>query len=132
MARRVLHDTCMLGLMTFGLLAASQVQNGDFIGVITDPSGAVIGQARVLIHNLGTGYTLEVHSNQDGLYKGQELIVGQYQITVQMPGFQPATSGSLTLNAGTVVRADFQLRVGLQRQTMEVTDAAVAVNTENA
>jgi len=132
MARRVLHDTCMVGLMTFGLLAASQVQNGDFTGVITDPSGAVIGQARVLIHNLGTGYTLEVHSNQDGVYKGAELIVGKYQIIVQMPGFQSVSSGSLILNAGTVVRADFQLQVGVEKQTMEVTDAAVAVNTENA
>src|SRR5215475_5333842 len=131
MARRVLHGAFMLGLMTFGLPAAAQVQNGDFIGVITDPSGAVIGHARVLIHNLGTGYTLEVHSNQDGLYKAQELIAGQYEMTVQVPGFQTVTTKVLTVNAGTVVRADFRLQVGGEKETMEVKDAAVGVNTEN-
>ena len=36
------------------------------------------------------------------------------------------------LNAGTVVRADFKLQVGATDETIEVSDAAVAVNTENA
>ena len=122
----------MMGLITLALLATAQVHNGNFTGLITDSSGAVVKHARVLIRNLDTGYTLEVRSNEDGVYKGQELIVGQYQITVQVPGFQPVTSNELTLNAGTVVRADFGLQVGAAGETMEVTDAAMGINTENA
>ena len=101
----------------------SQVQNGEFTGLITDPSGAVVSQARVLIHNLGTGFTLEVRSNHDGVYEGRELIVGQYQISVEMPGFRTATSGALMLNAGTVVRADFRLQVERRTRLVEVSDA---------
>ena len=56
--------------------------------------------------------------------------MGQYQISVEMPGFQIATSGALTLSAGTVVRADFRLQVRAQDETVEVRDSAV--NTENA
>ena len=108
----------------------SQVQNGEFSGQIADPSGAVVSQARVFIHNLGTGFTLEVRTNHDGVYEGRELIVGQYQISVEMPGFQIATSGALTLSAGTVVRADFRLQVRAKDETVEVRDSAV--NTENA
>lgn len=111
MTNRVLHGACILALITFGLPASSQVQNGEFTGLITDPSGAVINQARVLIHNLGTGFTLEVHSNGDGIYQGRELIVGRYQISVEMPHFRTATTGALGLNVGTVVRADFELQV---------------------
>jgi hypothetical protein len=132
MSRPVLRGACMLVLITFALPAASQVQNGEFTGLITDPSGAVVNQAGVLIHNLGTGYTLEVRSNEAGIYTARELIVGQYQISVEMPGFRTITSGALTLNAGTVVRADFRLQVGAPEETVEVSDAAVPVNTENA
>ena len=132
MTSRVLHGACILALIAFGLPASSQVQNGEFTGLITDPSGAVVNQARVLIHNLGTGFTLEVRSNEDGIYKGRELIVGQYQISVEMPGFRTATSSALILNVGTVVRADFKLQVGGADETMEVSDSAVPVNTENA
>lgn len=123
---------CILALIAFGLPALSQVQNGEFTGLITDTSGAVVNRARVLIHNLGTGFTLEVSSNEDGVYRGRELIVGQYQISVEMPGFRTTTSGALMLNAGTVVRADFKLQVGAADQTIEVSGSAAGVNTENA
>ena len=121
-----------MALIAFGPPASSQVQNGEFTGLITDPSGAVINQARVLIHNLGTGFTLEVRSNEDGIYKGRELIVGQYQISVEVPGFRTTTSRALILNVGTVVRADFKLQVGASNETIEVSDSALPVNTENA
>ena len=128
MSQLMLRVACTL--ITFALPALSQVQNGEFSGQIADPSGAVVSQARVFIHNLGTGYTLEVRTNHDGVYEGRELIVGQYQISVEMPGFQIATSGALTLSAGTVVRADFRLQVRAKDETVEVRDSAV--NTENA
>jgi hypothetical protein len=78
MSNLMLRGACILALIAISLPASSQVQNGEFTGLITDSSGAVINQARVLIHNLGTGFTLEVRSNEDGIYKGRELIVGEY------------------------------------------------------
>jgi hypothetical protein len=118
-------------LITFAVSASPQVQNGEFSGLITDPSGAVVNHARVLIRNLETDNTLEVSSNEGGIYKGRELIVGQYRISVGVPGFRTATSGSLTLNSGTIVRADFRLQIGPPEEIIEVSDTA-AVNTENA
>jgi hypothetical protein len=132
MNQPVLRGACVIALIAFALPASSQLQNGEFTGLITDPSGAVVNQARVLIHNLATGLSLDVRSIGDGIYKGQELIVGQYQISVEMPGFRTTTSGALTLNAGTIVRADFQLQVGAAKEIIEVIDAEAAVNTENA
>lgn len=132
MNNRVLRGACVLALIAFAHPASSQVQNGEFTGLITDPSGAVVNQAQVLIHNLGTGLTLDVRSNEEGLYRGRELIVGQYSISVEMPGFRTTTSGALILNAGTVVRADFKLQVGPVDEAIEVNDSALPVNTENA
>ena len=41
-----------------------QIQNGQFTGVIEDPTGANVSNARVSIKNLETGYQLVVHSNE--------------------------------------------------------------------
>ena len=71
MSKLVLSGACILVLIALVLPVSSQVQNGEFTGLITDPSGAVVNQARVLIHNLGTGYTLEARSNEDGIYAAQ-------------------------------------------------------------
>jgi len=125
----VLVAACVL--MILAQPALSQVQNGEFTGLITDPSGAAVSQARVRIRNLGTGYAVEVRSNREGVYSGRELIVGRYRIAVDAPGFRTSTSAALTLNAGTVLRADFRLQVGAAEETVEVSDVA-AVNTENA
>ena len=89
MGKMGLRAACLLALIAFGLPASSQVQNGEFTGLITDPSGAVINQARVLIHNLGTGFILEVRSNEDGIYKGRRTDRGRYQISVEMPASEP-------------------------------------------
>jgi len=100
MRNLVLRGACILALIAFSLPAYSQVQNGEFTGLITDPSDAIVRGARVLIHNLGTDYTLEIRTNEDGVYKGRELIVGQYRISVVIPVFYITIRDSMNLNAG--------------------------------
>ena len=48
-----------------------QVQNGQFTGVIGDPTGANVASARILIKNLETGYEMVVHSNEVGIFAAQ-------------------------------------------------------------
>ena len=52
-------------------LRLCQVQNGQFTGVIEDPTGANVPNARILIKNLETGYELVVHSNEVGIFAAQ-------------------------------------------------------------
>ena len=118
--------------VVFPVAAPSQVQNGQFTGVITDPSGAVVANAKVIVRNLETGYAVAIESNGAGIYLAGELIIGKYSINVEVPGFATAVSGVLTLNAGTVLRADFKLQLGKASETAEVNDAAVPVNIDNA
>ena len=62
----VLLCTLMLALGAF-----AQVQNGQFTGEITDPSGAAIANAKVTVTNTGTNLTQTVTTNQAGLIHGQ-------------------------------------------------------------
>jgi hypothetical protein len=109
-----------------------QIQNGQFTGVIEDPTGANVPGARVLIKNQETGYGLVVRSNEVGVFAAQELTIGHYKLTVEAAGFKTVTASNVELNAGTVVRVDFKLQIGERQETVEVTDAAVPINSENS
>jgi hypothetical protein len=119
-----------VALLTVG--AVAQVQNGQFTGTVTDPSGAAIPNAKVTVTNLGTGLTVTAMSNQTGLYTAKELPVGSYKIVTEAPGFRTMTNTNLALNAGTIEHVDFKMQLGEAKEVVEVTGAAAAVNTEDS
>jgi Carboxypeptidase regulatory-like domain len=117
-------------LLSFGALA--QVQNGQFTGNVTDPSGAAIANANVTVTNMGTGLSVTITSNQSGSYTARELPVGTYKITADAKGFKTVTNSDLILNAGTTQRVDFKMELGQAREVVEVTGETAAVNTEDS
>ena len=46
----------------------AQVDTGSITGTVTDPSGAVVGNAKVTLTNEGTGQSLTTTTGSDGLY----------------------------------------------------------------
>src|SRR6266852_2765028 len=124
-------------LVFFSLLimvvsAAAQVQNGQFTGTITDPSGAAIANAKVTAVNPATNLSVAVNTKATGLYTLKELPPGSYKITAEAPGFRTSTNADVTLNAGTTARVDFRMQLGQTREIVEVTGEAAAVNTEDS
>ena len=77
----------LFSLLVLVLGAAAQVQNGQFTGTVTDPSGAAIGGAKVTVTNLGTNLSVTTTTNQSGDYAVKELPVGAYKIAVEAKGF---------------------------------------------
>ena len=112
--------------------ALAQIQNGQVIGVIADPFGAVVAHASVDIRDLATGYEGHFESNDAGIYTIPELIVGSYSIRVAAPGFKTVRATNLFVTAGSVLRVDFNLVLGQRSETVEVSDGARRVNTENS
>src|SRR5438309_5163303 len=124
-------------LVFFSLLimvvsAAAQVQNGQFTGTITDPSGAAIANAKVTAVNPATNLSVAATTNATGLYTLKELPAGSYKITAEALGFRTSTNADVTLNAGTTARVDFRMQLGQTREIVEVTGEAAAVNTEDS
>ena len=122
----------LLSLLVLALGAFAQVQNGQFTGVVTDPSGAAIANAKVTVTNLGTNLSVTTTTGQSGTYTASQLPVGSYKITVEAPGFKTSTNTSIELNAGTTEHADFKLTVGETREVVEVSGEVQAVNTEDS
>ncbi len=114
------------------LSALAQVQNGQFSGTVTDPSGAAVPNAKVTITNQATNLSVTVVSNQTGSYSARELPVGTYKITVEASGFKTFADVNVVLNAGSIAHVDAKMALGEAREVVEVTSQEVAVNTEDS
>jgi len=119
-------------LLLFVSWSSAQVQNGQFAGVVTDPTGAAIANAKVTVSNPSTNFTDTTATNQSGLYDLKELPVGTYKITVEAPGFKTVSNNGVSVNAGTVAHVDFKMQVGQTQEVVEVSGEAAAVNTEDS
>jgi len=119
-------------LLVSSLNAIAQVQNGQFTGVVTDPSGAALANASVTVTNTATNFAVAATTNQTGIYVVKELPPGPYKITVEVSGFRTATNFGLTLNAGTISRVDFKMQLGATKEIVEVTGEPATVNTEDS
>jgi hypothetical protein len=106
--------------------------NATISGHVTDPTGAAIPNASVVIANDTTGVTSAVVTNAAGYYVATFLKPGTYTITVSAPGFGAAVRKSLTLQVQQVAEQDFSLTVGQVQQQVTVTGGAPLLNTESA
>jgi len=118
-------------LVLLASIAVAQIQNGQFTGTVTDPSGAAIAGARVTITNTGTNLAVTVTSNSSGIYVAKELPIGVYNLKVEAPGFKTFENSGVTLQAGTTVQVNAKLEVGQAREIVEVTGETALVNTED-
>jgi outer membrane receptor protein involved in Fe transport len=115
------------------LTGAAQTITGGVTGTVTDPSGAIIVGAKVTAMNVSTNIATTTKSNHDGVYSVQFLTIGRYTVTVDAPGFNSATLGPFTLEAGQVAKFDAKLVVRGQASSVSVNEGLVPLlNTENA
>lgn len=122
----------ILFLSTIGFSAPMQNIYGSLTGTVTDESGAVIPGVSVTATNAGTGLTRSTVTNERGTYLITSLPVGQYTLTVELPGFKKEVRGGITLQVDQTGRADFRLSVGNVTEVIEVTAAAPLVASETS
>ena len=62
-----------------------------------------------------------------GNYQFLEVRVGRYRVAADAPGFKKLEPGEFRVDVGARQRVDVRLRVGDVAETVQVTEAAVAV-----
>jgi hypothetical protein len=80
--------------------AFTQEFRASISGQVTDPSGAPIQGAKVIVANLERNTTTEASTNSTGRYLAQFLYPGSYSVSIEHPGFKPYTQRGITLQAG--------------------------------
>jgi hypothetical protein len=101
-------------------------------GTVTDVTGAVVPNARVVATNQATGVESATQTDMAGAYLFPSLPIGIYRLTISGTNFQTAVVTDLKLQVASTLTHDVQLKVGQATDSVEiVADAAVVDTTTN-
>lgn len=120
---------CIFFALSF--LSFAQSDLGSIQGFVKDPSGAVIPNAKVTIHNQA-GLERQTVTNESGSFTVTNIPPGLYTLTVEAAGFKKYTSSANKLDPSSALQIDAALTVGAASETVEVSGTAVALQTESA
>src|SRR6201982_2096787 len=118
--RRVIGLAALFGL-TSAISLHAQSTNASLTGRVTDPTRAVIVEAKVIVINTGTGVRYEGITNQTGSYYVTDLPPGSYRIEVEKLGFKAVIKSDLILHVQDALEINFEMVLGsaLESATVE-------------
>ncbi len=131
MAKTILGCFLTFSLMSVlsGVLAFGQAISGDIVGTITDQHGAAIPNATVTATNTATGVKSMTQSNASGEYRFNNLAIGNYDLSAGSAGFASSMLENFKVELNKTVTGNLVLSVSGGTTTVEVADAAPAIDT---
>lgn len=130
--KRVWIGSLVLNLFLAGLLFGQRADRAVITGLVSDPVGAAVPQAKVTIRNDQTGVETVVMTNDAGNYTSPLLILGTYTVRVERDGFKAFSRSGIQLTPGAVFRQDATLELGAVIETVEVVAASEMIKTATA
>jgi Carboxypeptidase regulatory-like domain/TonB-dependent Receptor Plug Domain len=109
-----------------------QFESGAVVGTVTDPGNSVVSEASVTLLNKTTGATLTTRTDREGNYQFVNQRQGGYTIRVQAAGFQISETDQFELTVAARQRVDISLHIGPASESITVTDAAAALESETS
>jgi hypothetical protein len=112
--------------VTIAVIAAeAQSTLGTLRGTVTDPQGAAVASAAVLIVDESTGVPRNVDTDPEGRYEATNLRPGTYRIEVVTASFKKFERTGVVVRTGGVARVDARLELGGLAENVTVSaDAA--------
>ena len=98
-------------------------------GTVTDPTGAVIANAKVTATDQATSAASHTVTSSAGTYAFKGLSPSKYNVTVEAAGFKKAVQQDVTVEVSTVATIDVSLSTGATNETVEVTSNQISLNT---
>jgi len=113
--------------LTTQLMAS--LDRGEIRGTVTDPQGAVVAGAKVVVRNVDTGVETKLVTNGAGFFLATDLVPGRYTIRLEASGFSLLEIANVVVTANTTITEDAQLKVGPTTQSVEVRAQAQLAQT---
>jgi outer membrane receptor protein involved in Fe transport len=104
---------------------------GTVSGLIHDPQHRPVQGAQVTLQATDSAWTKSVTSDDSGEFRFDVVPLGEYKVTVELAGFA-SQEQKLVLSSGRDARVHFSLSVAQAKETVEVTDTSLGVNTESS
>ena len=118
--------------IAMAVCANAQAVNATLLGTVTDASGAVVANAKVIVTETNTAVSRTGETNGSGNYVFPDLPPGQYSVAVEMSGFKKETRTKVDLLVNSSTRVDVQLQPGNVSESVEVTASLPALVTDRA
>ncbi len=112
------------------MVSAQSLTQGNVLGTVTDPSGAVVSGATVTLKNESTGATQTRTTNNSGFYEFALIPPGSYTLSITAPNYQ-GVSQKVNASIGQVSTSNIRLAVASASQTVEVTAEGSIIQTSN-
>ncbi|HTV08135.1 MAG TPA: TonB-dependent receptor [Candidatus Aquilonibacter sp.] len=113
-------------------LAHAQEFRGTISGAVTDPSGAVIPGAQIVVKEIHTGTVNRTKSDAAGQYVVPFLLPGDYTVTATAQGFETLTHSNITLESQGHPIVNLAMKIGNTGETVTVTAAPPLLDQSNA
>ncbi len=110
----------------------AQFDTAEVLGSVRDQSQLGIAKAKVTLLNVDTGILAKIVADDNGNYVFSNVAIGRYKVTAEATGFSTEVAADVAVNVGARQRVDFSLQVGSVSQTVEVTGAAAALETDSS
>src|ERR1700693_2290321 len=113
-------------------VAWAQLYSGSVVGVITDPSKAVIPGAKVSLVDEEKGFVFNVDADSAGRYLFRNVPPGRYSISVTSDGFQSEKRTGIQIDVNQNVTVDFAMQVNTGKQEVTISSDAPLLSTQDS
>jgi hypothetical protein len=120
---------CCLTVLVLSLTATAQLPTSTLNGTVTDPQGAVVAGAKIVITSTATGVSRETTSGSDGGFAVTDLTPGDYSVRVTVSGFATSEVKGIRLEVGRASTLNVSLKIARGGEVVQVTGAELAPNT---
>lgn len=129
----VLSVLLILGLVLLCCpVTPAQVYGGSLTGIATDPSGAVVPGATVLLTDDEKGFKYSATTDSEGRYVLRNLPPGKYSLLITAKGMRPHAKPGLTLTVGQNEEVDARFELEGATTTLSVTETLQLLQTQDA
>ncbi|MFY9222366.1 MAG: carboxypeptidase regulatory-like domain-containing protein [Blastocatellia bacterium] len=104
---------------------SSSPTSSSVVGIVSDPTGAVIVGASITLRNISTNLERTTQVNDQGFYSLTQLPPGEYQVIATASGFSTSTNEKLILSLGTTALLDIRLSIFSENDIIEVIDSTL-------
>jgi hypothetical protein len=125
MRRRIVVAICLLGAAQ---LLAQSTTDGAIGGTVFDKTGAVVGGARIVAHNVGTDGEKSRQADASGYYRISGLQPGTYRVIVTAKGMADYKAEQVIVEVGSLTELSPDLGVAGTTETVDVTAEAPQIN----
>lgn len=129
MVRRCLWSILVVCTFLSSYLVSAQGIFATLTGVVSDPSGGVVPNAKIVLKDAVSGSERSTTTNGEGYYTFASVPVGTYVLNVESSGYRQYKASDISLGGGEKRNINVQLQLGSANETVQVNaeDTTLAV-----